>query len=254
MSFEEKVSIITPVYNSERFLEDMIRSVQNQSFKSWELIIVDDCSIDNSSDIILNFMKNDSRIVYYKLPHNSGAAVARNKGLQLATGRYIAFLDSDDLWKEQKLEIQIEYMRKHDLAFTFSAFSTISEDGVISEKVVNVPSVVTYSKLLKNTIIGCLTVVIDRSKIGDFQMPHIRAGQDTATWLSILKNGHEAHGIQNSLAMYRIVKGSLSSNKLNSLKRTWNIYKNIEKLPIYKLLYYYLFYVFNASYKRIFKY
>ena len=145
-------------------------------------------------------------------------------------------------------------MKKNSIAFTFSAFSTITEDGTISNKIVNVPKVINYSKLLKNTIIGCLTVVIDREKVGDFRMPDIRAGQDTATWLSILKKGYEAHGIQTPLAMYRKVSGSVSSNKWKSLKRTWNIYKNIEEIPFLKLVYYYSFYVFNASYKRIFKY
>ncbi|WP_251126947.1 glycosyltransferase family 2 protein [Exiguobacterium sp. s160] len=254
MEFSDKVSIITPVYNSEKFIKEMISSVQNQSFENWELIIIDDCSNDNSSNIILELQSKDDRILYHRLIKNSGAAIARNTGLELAKGRFIAFLDSDDLWEDNKLEVQISYMKQNNIGFSFSAYSTISETGELSSKNVNVPLVMDYSKLLKNTIIGCLTVVIDRTKIGDFRMPNVRAGQDTATWLAILKKGHKAYGIQESLAKYRIVKGSLSGNNLSSLKRTWNVYKNIEKLPIHKLIFYYCFYILNATYKRMFKY
>lgn len=247
------VSIITPVFNAERFLRETIESVQKQTFENWELILVDDCSKDSSSEIIRELSKNDDRLVYIRLKKNSGAAVARNTALDISKGRYIAFLDSDDKWEVNKLEKQLQFMQQNQVGFCFSAYSVISEDGEIINKKISVPNKINYNGLLKNTIIGCLTVLIDKNIIGEFRMPLVRAGQDTATWLSILRKGHNAYGINEPLAKYRIVTGSISSNKLNAIKRTWNTYRNIEKIPLLKSFYYLTFYILNAVIKRIFK-
>ena len=247
----EKVSVITPAYNAERFIEDTIKSVLEQTYENLEMIIVDDCSTDNTEKIIKKYMKLDNRIIYKKLEGNSGAAVVRNAAIEMATGRYIAFLDSDDLWDENKLEKQISFMEENKIGFSFTGYRTMEEDGVLTHKEISVPKEIDYNGLLKNTIIGCLTVIIDKEKVGEFRMPLIRAGQDTATWLSILKKGHKAYSLGESLATYRLVKGSISSNKFKALKRTWNLYVNIEKLGLIKSTYYFINYALNAIIKRV---
>ena len=247
----EIVSIITATYNAERFIELTIQSVLKQTYENFEMIIIDDYSTDHTCDIVQRYMKLDKRIKLYKLDQNSGAAVARNYGINKAIGRYIAFLDSDDLWDRQKLEKQINYMKNHSIGFSFTASRLISEAGEELNKVVDVPTQITYKDLLGNTIIGCLTVVIDREIIGGVNMPLLRAGQDTATWLSILKKGYIAYGYNEVLASYRIVKGSISSNKFKALKRTWNIYRNVEKMSFLKSAMYFIRYVKNAIIKRM---
>lgn len=248
---DDLVSIVTPVYNAERFIEETIKSVQAQTYTNWEMILVDDLSQDNSQDIINIIKKGDNRIKYIKLKENSGAAVARNTAIKNARGRYIAFLDSDDLWKSNKLEKQISIMKKNNYGFTFTSYELMNEDGSNINKIVKVPSKINYNGLLKNTIIGCLTVVIDRKLIGDLEMPLIRKGQDTATWLKILKSYEYAYGINENLANYRLVQGSISNNKIGALKRTWNTYRNVEQLSLIKSCYVFSCYVINAVKKRI---
>ncbi|MGO1369358.1 glycosyltransferase family 2 protein [Senegalia sp. (in: firmicutes)] len=245
------VSIVTPVYNSEKLISETIESVLDQTYKDFEMIIVDDCSTDESSNMIQRYADIDKRIRYFKLDKNSGAAVARNKGIDIARGRFICFLDSDDLWTHTKLEEQLAFMKEKDIEFSFTSYSLIDEDGNELKKIVNIPKKIDYEGLLKNTIIGCLTVIIDREKIGDFNMPLVRAGQDTATWLSILRKGYTAYGLQKPLAKYRIVKGSISHGKIKALKRTWNTYRNLEELSLPKSIYVFIFYVYNAIKKRL---
>ena len=248
---EPLVSIITPVYNAERFLSETIKSVKEQTYKNWELLLVDDCSKDNSAKIIKEFNRTDDRIKYIKLEKNSGASISRNTGIKNAKGRFIAFVDSDDLWEPEKLEIQISYMLEKKLGFTFTSYRYMKENGVKTNKVAKAPFKINYNGLLKNTIIGCSTVVIDKDIIGEFEMPLVKRGQDTATWLQILRNEKYAYGIQKDLVNYRLVGDSLSSNKIKALKRTWNTYRNVEKLNIFKSSYVFCFYVYNAIKKRI---
>lgn len=248
---EPLVSIITPVYNAERFLSETIKSVKNQTYENWELLLVDDCSKDNSVSIIKEFQKNDHRIKYIKLEKNSGASVTRNTGIKNAKGRFIAFVDSDDIWESNKLEIQIKYMLDKKLGFTFTSYRYMKENGTKTNKIAKAPNKINYNGLLKNTIIGCSTVVIDRKIIGDFLMPLVKKGQDTATWLMILRSQKYAYGIEEVLVDYRLVGNSLSSNKIKALKRTWNTYRNVEKLNIFKCTYVFGFYVFNAIKKRL---
>lgn len=245
------VSIITPVYNAERFIAETIKSVKMQTYDNWEMILVDDVSSDNSEKIIKEFQEKDKRIKYVKLNENSGAAVARNIGIEKAKGRYIAFLDSDDLWKREKLQKQIQFMKENDYGFTFTSYELMKEDGTKLDKMVKVPNKIDYNGLLKNTIIGCLTVIVDRDKVGDFKMPLIRKGQDTATWLSILKNHNYAYGLNEILGEYRVVNGSISSNKIGALKRTWRIYREVEHLNLAKSCFVFSCYVINAIKKRI---
>ena len=245
-----KVSVITPVYNAEKYLSETIESVLKQTYKSFEYLLIDDCSTDNSASIIKEFEEKDSRVRYIKLTENSGAAVARNRGLEEAKGRYVAFVDSDDKWYPEKLERQLDFMENNHKAFTYTNYEHITEEGEVLSSP-KLPDKLNYSGLLKNTAIACSTVVIDRQIIGDFRMPLVRKGQDTATWLQILRNHDYAYLVDEILNQYRGREGSLSSNKIGALKRTWNTYRNLEKLPLHKAVYYFSFYMWNAVKRRM---
>ena len=250
---EGLVSIITPVYNAEDFIEETIFSVQAQTYENWEMLLVDDCSSDSSAQKIKSIAKNDSRIKYIKLEQNSGAAITRNIGIDMAKGNYIAFLDIDDVWKKDKLQIQVDFLRDNGVGFCFTSYRYFMENGEQLPKVARAPHKIDYNGLLKNTIIGCSTVLIDRNILGDFRMINVRRGQDTATWLQLLKKTDYAYGIYEDLVLYRVVNGSLSNNKLKAIKRTWNTYRNIEHLSIAKSAYVFVFYAYNALKKRIIK-
>lgn len=248
---ENLVSVITPVYNAEKFIGKTIHSVMSQSYKNLEMILVDDCSLDNSEEIIQRLAKKDLRIKYIKLTQNAGAAVARNTGIENAMGQYIAFIDSDDVWKKEKLEKQIQFMKENNYPFTYTNFEMVTQDGDIINASAPLPYRLDYKGLLKNTAVACSTVVIDRLEIGDFRMPLVRKGQDTATWLKILKSHDYAYLFDEVMGSYRQVPGSISSDKIGALKRTWNTYRNIEKLPLHQAIYYFIFYVGNAIRRRI---
>jgi len=243
------VSIITPSYNASKFIEECIRSVLDQSYTNWELIIVDDCSSDNSCEMIRKY--NDKRIQLFELDSNVGAAEARNVAIRKAKGKYIAFLDSDDLWESQKLEKQISFMQTEDIAFSFSTYQPMSEDGSKLYLIIHAPKIVTYYSYLKNTIIGCLTVVIDREKTGYFEMPNIRSSHDMALWLLIMRRGFDAYGLDENLARYRIVSTSNTASKWRAAKDVWKVYREIEKLSFFYSSWCFLNYAFNAFVKRI---
>lgn len=242
---ENLVSIITPAYNCEKYIEETIQSVINQTYMDWEMIIVNDCSTDGTKQIVEKYQSIDSRIKLVNLSQNSGAAVARNVAIEKSKGRFIAFLDSDDRWKKSKLEVQRTFMVENHYGFTFTEYEYILDDRNTKQKKFNIPVSLNYSQALKNTAIGCLTVMIDRQIIGDFRMPLLRRGQDNLTWLMILEQGHVAYGLRLNLAEYRVVTGSLSNNKLKALKRQWYNYRKVLKIPYFKCVYYYLFYIFN---------
>ncbi|WP_437130560.1 glycosyltransferase family 2 protein [Peptostreptococcus russellii] len=248
---EALVSIITPVYNAEKFIRETIESVQNQTYTNWEMLLINDCSTDSSAEIIKEKAAEDSRIKYIELDKNSGAAITRNTGISKAQGRYIAFLDSDDIWKSDKLDKQLALIKEKDIGFCFTSYRYVMQDGVPTNKVARAPEKIDYNGLLKNTIIGCSTVLIDREVMGDFRMTNVRRGQDTATWLQLLKRTEYAYGIYEDLVWYRVVDGSLSHNKWNAIKRTWNTYRNVEHLSLPKAMYVFVFYAYNALKKRI---
>lgn len=245
------VSVITPTYNAETYIGQTIESVKNQKYCNWEMIIVDDCSKDNTVEIIKREAEEDKRIRLIQLSKNSGAAVARNTAIQNAKGKYIAFLDSDDLWYPDKLEKQVAFMQEKDIAFSFTSYRIINEDGTETDKIIQVPKEIDYKGLLKNTIIGCLTVMLDVSKLGLVQMPNMRTRQDTATWLSILRKGYKAYGIQEPLAKYRKVSGSISSNKFKMARQTWRMYRDFEKLNIFYASWCFINYAWNALKKHL---
>jgi len=245
------VSIITPFYNSSKFIEECVNSILLQSYSNWELLIVDDCSDDNSKELLLNLEKKDERIRVTFLGDNIGAAKARNIAIRNAKGRYIAFLDSDDIWRGDKLEKQIKFMEKEDIAFSFTSYTPMSEDGSVSFAEIKAPNKIDYFGYLKNTIIGCLTVVIDKEKVGEFEMPIIKSSHDMALWLLIMKRGFDAYGLNESLAKYRIVSTSNTANKWRAAYDVWKIYRQFEKLSFFYSIWCFLNYAFNAIIRRI---
>ncbi len=243
------VSIITPSYNSSRFIEECVGSVLSQTYDNWELLIVDDYSTDNSLQILKKY--NDKRIQLIELDKNVGAAESRNVAIRKAKGKYIAFLDSDDLWEPQKLEKQISFMETEDIAFSFSTYQPMSDDESKLYSIIHAPKIVTYSSYLKKTIIGCLTVIIDREKTGGFEMPNIRSSHDMALWLLIMRRGFDAYGLDENLARYRIVSTSNTANKWRAAKDVWMVYRQFEKLSFFYSIWCFLNYAFNAIIKRI---
>lgn len=242
------VSIITPSYNSLKFIAKTINSVLDQTYQEWEMIIIDDCSSDASIDIIEKYIENDNRIKCIKLEKNVGPANSRNVGIQEAKGKYIAFLDSDDIWFPNKLEKQIEFMQKNDLSLTYSSYETIDENN-LKINIRFVKEEISYEDMLKSNHIGNLTGIYDCEKIGKYYMDDV-GHEDYTLWLKIMKDVQVTQGIKESLASYRIVSNSISANKLKVLKWQWNIYRNIVKLNIFKSSYYFLWYVYYGLKKR----
>ena len=219
------VSVIMPAYNAEKYIEDAIESVLAQEYPDWELLVVDDCSTDRTRNIVQKYVTADKRIRLISLRENRGVATARNTALQKANGRYIAFLDSDDMWYPGKLARQTSYMKENNVAFTFTAYEWIDETGNRLGKRLRARARVDFNALLGGNPIGCLTVMLDREKIGFFEMPDIRH-EDYATWLHLTRRGFVAYGIDECLALYRKSKQSLTFNKLKSAVWTWKIYKD----------------------------
>lgn len=245
------ISIITPSYNASLVIDHSINSVKNQSFQNWEMMIVDDCSTDDTPEILKRYEIEDERIHVIYLNQNGGAAVARNIALQHAKGRFVAFLDCDDCWKPEKLAKQLTFMQTNNYAFTFTGYEFITHQGVPLNKQISAPARISYDDMLKNTIIGCLTVMIDREMAGHVQMPNIRTRQDLATWLAILKKGIIAYGLNENLAEYRIGNSSISRNKWKAAKMNWFVYRKVEKLNVIKALWCFFHYAFHAVLKRI---
>ena len=239
------VSIITPMYNSEKFIDLTIQSVQSQTYQNWEMIIVDDASTDRSIEIVKKIMSNEPRLQLKQLVDNLGPAHTRNNGIKLAKGRFLAFLDSDDLWHKDKLEKQIKFMQKNEYAFTYTGFEKINEVGQVIGTVFPYKDEVCYYDLLKSNHIGCLTVMIDLKILGyKMYMPDIKKRQDQGLWLEILKEIDKAYCLNKVLGKYRIRKDSISINKIANIKFQWQLYRELEKLSIIQSFYYMLWYAY----------
>jgi teichuronic acid biosynthesis glycosyltransferase TuaG len=223
------VSIITPSWNVENLIGETIESVQAQTFGDWELLIADDCSKDNTAAVIDSFAQKDLRIKLIRQPHNGGPALARQAAIEQASGRFVAFLDSDDLWLPSKLERQIAFAQERRAALSFTAFRRINENGSMTGRLIPVPNSLTYGQLLKNTSIATLTALVDRDIAGNIAIK-IEPYDDFCLWLSILKAGHTAHGLNEDLARYRVRGVSVSSRPLRSAGWVWHIYRNVEQL------------------------
>jgi len=234
----ELVSIITPMFNSEKYISETIGSVIAQTYTDWEMIIVDDCSLDFSAKIVEEYSNKDSRIKLVKLNKNSGPAIARNKAIKNAKGRFIAFLDSDDLWKPSKLQKQIEFMQLNKCLLSYSYYEILKDQNKNNKKLIMPPLKINYKKLLKTNHIGCLTAVYDADKLGKIYFPLIEKRQDYGLWLLILKKIKFAKCIPISLAIYREAKNSISSNKIGLIKYNFQLFRNIEKISFIKSVYY----------------
>ena len=223
------VSIITPAYNSERTIGETIESVIAQTYENWEMIIVDDCSLDETSNIARKFSEKESRIVLVELDINGGVATARNIGIKRANGRYIAFLDSNDLWNPDKLLKQIGFMKEVGCYFSYTAYEIVDVNGQGLGKVVTAPLQQNYRNLVKKNTIGCLTVILDTEEIVDIEMPQMNH-EDFALWLTILSRGYVAYGLNENLAKYRKHDDSLSFNKFKTAGWVWRIYRTNQNI------------------------
>lgn len=226
------VSVITPAYNCGSYIQQTIQSVLAQTYNNWELIIADDCSTDDTRAIVERAHGNDPRVKYVRLKTNSGAAVARNEAMKLAKGSIMAFLDSDDLWKPEKLERQLRFMEVNHYPFTATAYEKIDEKGYKLNKIVKAVKRTSYNRLLLDCPVGNSTVMYDVEKMGKFEVPDIKKRNDDALWLKMLKKEKYIYGLNEVLMEYRVRSDSLSGNKLSLVKYHWKLYREIEHLNV----------------------
>ena len=248
------ISIIVPVYNVENFIVETMDSVLAQTYHNWELLLVEDCSSDNTVTLIRQYMEKtgDPRIRLIRQPSNMGAARARNKGLKEANGRYISYLDADDLWVPEKLEKELAFMKEKDAVFAFTGYEFADETGKGMGKVVHVPEKLTYKQALSNTTIFTTTVMFDLEKLPreQLEMPVMKS-EDTALWFRVLRSGVTAYGLDENLVKYRRAGKSLSSNKLEAIRRIWNLYRRAEGMNVINSAWHFCFWALRAVKRRI---
>lgn len=248
------ISIIVPVYNVENFIEETMDSVLAQTHTDWELLLVEDCSNDNTVTLIRQYMERtgDSRIRLLRQPANMGAARARNRGMREAEGRYVSYLDADDLWVPQKLERELAFMKEKDAAFAFTGYEFADERGRGTGKVVHVPEMLTYKQALSNTTIFTTTVMFDTKKIPkeQLEMPVMKS-EDTALWFKVLRSGIVAYGLDENLVKYRRAGRTLSSNKLEAIRRIWNLYRRAEGMNVISSAGHFCLWALRAVKRRI---
>ncbi len=221
------VSVIMPAYNAEAFIADSIQSVLAQTYPNWELLVIDDTSSDKTKEIVKGFSEKDKRIKLLENDSNLGTHHSRNKGIKAAQGDLIAFLDADDQWKPGKLYTQVKILQKENVAACFSSYELISENGEPLNKMIEALPRLSYEKLLKANYVGNLTGIYDAQKIGKIYCPEISKRQDWALWLKVIEKGGPMKGIEESLAMYRVRKNSISRNKLEMLKYNFKVYHEV---------------------------
>lgn len=248
---KDLVSIIVPVYNAERFLAETINTVISQTYENWELILINDCSKDGSYNIFKEF--NDKRIRWYDQKQNGGPALARNKGIDIAKGRFICFIDADDKWDNDKLEKQISFMKEKKCAFSYTSYVFSDENCVPTNKRVIAKETLSYRECLKKNIISTITVMFDVDMIDKelIKMPDLKFVEDTATWWKILRHGYVAYGISNIYSYYRRLPNTNSSNKFRTQIPLWNLYRKEEKMSIFSTIYYMTIKNINAILRRI---
>lgn len=249
------VSVIMPSYNAERHIAESIASVQSQTLGDWELLVSDDCSSDSTREIVSGIAEGDPRVRFLPLEENGGAAKARNNSLAHARGRYIAYLDADDLWYPEKLERQIAFMEERGAAFSCASYEVVGEDGTPLGRTVRMRPKSDYKGFLLHNLIQTVGVMVDLRTVDKqlLVMPPFRRCEDAATWLQILKAGHVCHGIDDVLCGYRRVEGSLSSGKLDGARNIWSLYRNVEHLRFSESVLYFARYAVLAVWKRTYK-
>lgn len=246
------VSIITPVYNRQEFIDECVQSILNQTFKDWELILIDDCSTDLSVKKINEYILLDSRIKAYFFNENVGAGVARNKGIEISNGRFISFLDSDDYWHKDKLKLQIDFMLLNNIEFSYT-FSYKLDEKDIASKILLPPKSVSSFSLIFNNYIKTPTAIYDTKRIGKIYMPNYRKRQDWGLWFNILKKTNNAYCLGVPLAYFRTSNNSLSNNKFNLVKENFNFYKNfLHKNVLTSFFMMILFFFVHFSFKLFF--
>lgn len=255
MYLNNLVSIICAAYNASSYIEETIQAILSQTYCNWELIVIDDCSKDNTAQIVSRYTKIYSNILLIKNENNLGPGLSRNKGIEMAQGRYIAICDSDDVWFPQKLEKQLSFMKsKGDIPISYTTYELIDEKSCRLNTVVRVvKQPLFYSDYLKNTIIGFSTSMIDRTICPEIELPDMPSREDTFLWCSLLKLGYNAYGLDEILVKYRIHGNSISANKIKASKQVWELYRDCLKIPFAKRLFYFSCYAFNAFKKRFLK-
>lgn len=251
---EELISIITPVYNCAKLLPKTIESVIDQTYQNWEMILVDDCSTDSSAQIINEYSEKDKRVKYIKLEKNSGVAEARNMALKISKGRFIAYLDADDLWYPEKLEKQVNFMLNNNYVFTNTDYEVIDECGCPKGKVVHMRKKTDYHGFLQHNLLQTLGIMVDVKTVSKelCYMNKEYEREDAATWLKILKAGYPCYGLNEVLGQYRRVEGSRSSNKKKAICGMWDLYRKIEKLSLPYSCYCFAKYAIYAVWKRVY--
>ena len=254
METQKLVSVIIPVYNVKDYIKETVDTVRNQTWQDFELLLVEDCSTDGTGEVLREYLDKlgDDRIRLICLPENGGAANARNQGLLQAEGRYIAYLDADDLWEPVKLEREVAFAERSGAAFVFTGYEFADETGKGLGKIVRVPAQLNYHQALKNTTIFTSTVLFDTKQIPKemLEMPKVKS-EDTALWWKILKKGYTAYGLDENLVRYRRAGRSLSSNKLEAIRRIWNLYRKVEGLDLLRSAWYFCFWAVRAVFRRI---
>ncbi|CDU00000.1 putative teichuronic acid biosynthesis glycosyltransferase tuaG [Vibrio coralliirubri] len=241
------VSIITPSYNSQQYITNTYESIREQTVTDWEWLVTDDCSNDGTYELLLDIAQVDPRVRVFRNEENQGAGYSRNNSIRQSKGRYIAFLDADDLWLPTKLYKQIKFMVNNNVAFSYTRyqkFTSAQDKGIVIP-----PDSVTYSELLYGNVIGCLTAMYDTESVGKQYMPLIRKRQDMGLWLNILKLTPKAYCIQENLAKYRIDSG-MTQNKLKILHHQWAFYRNVVKLSYTRTIFVFIFYVIKGFRKH----
>lgn len=251
---KDLVSIIVPVYNVEKYIIATIECVLAQTYTNWELLLIENSSKDNTRECVKKYLEEhpDNRIVFHTIDENIGAAAARNYGMDISKGRFVAYLDSDDLWMPDKLEKQVAFMLEKQAVFSFTGYEFADANGHGTGKVVKVPGTITYKQALQNTTIFTSTVMFDTTKLpkSELHMPLVKS-EDTALWWRILRSGKLAYGLNENMVLYRRIEGSLSSNKIEALRRIWNLYRKEEKLSIPFSAYNFCLWAWRAVKRRV---
>ena len=236
------------MYNAEKFIGKAIETVLSQTYENWEMLIMNDVSTDNSLAVVNEFAKKDDRIKVVNTEKNMGVVKGRNHLIDLARGKYIAFLDADDYWHSEKLEKQIQFMKEKNASISCTEYTRVRENGEKINEVV-IKSEISYTDMLKNNYLGCLTVMYDVEKVGKRYFKELEKNEDYVLWLEIVKDVKIIYGLKENLAYYRVLDNSRSSNKVKTAKVRWEIYRKVEKLSLLKSIYYFLHYAVRAVLK-----